>query len=128
MCSDAHQCRKTLNSSRLPPSGRHGNTSGCNLEFKKIPALLCRHGLGRPLALVRTTAQHRPNAEILDKEIVCIHSASIRMTGQHRQDAVIFMAIACRQSATVWTLGQHCRDEALIWKCVKHILESWLHS
>jgi len=31
----------------------------------------------------------RPNAEILDKEIACIHSASVRTTGQHRLDAVL---------------------------------------
>jgi hypothetical protein len=81
----------------LHPSRRHGNTSRHFSEFEKMPAFLRRHGVGRQLAPVRTSGQHCPKAEILDKEIACIHSASVRTTGQHRPDAIIFMAITCRQ-------------------------------
>jgi hypothetical protein len=49
---DAHQCREASNNSRLHLSGHHRNTSGHSSEFKKIPTLLCRHGLGRQLVLV----------------------------------------------------------------------------
>jgi hypothetical protein len=31
--------KKLLNSSRLHPSGHHGNTSGCSSKFEKIPAV-----------------------------------------------------------------------------------------
>jgi hypothetical protein len=125
---DAHQCREASNSSRLHPSGRHGNTFGHFSVFEKISALLYRHGLGRQLGLVRTTGQHHLDAEILDKEIVCIHSASVRTTGQYRPDAVLVMAIACKQSATIWSLGLHRPDAALIWKRVNRVMESRLHS
>jgi hypothetical protein len=105
--------KKLLNSSRLHPFGCHGNMSGCSSEFVKIPSFLCRHGVGRQLALVWMTGQHRSNAEILDKEIACIHSTSVRTPGQHHSDAVLDMAITCRQVATVRTLGQHRLDAAL---------------
>jgi len=95
--------KKLLNSSRLHPFGCHGNMSGCSSEFVKIPSFLCRHGVGRQLALVWMTGQHRSNAEILDKEIASIHSTY----------AVLDMAITCRQVATVRTLGQHRLDAAL---------------
>jgi hypothetical protein len=88
---DAHQCREALNSSRLHPSGRHGNMSESSSEFEKIPALLCKHRLGRQLAPVRTTWQHRLDAKILEKEIACIHSTSVRTTGPHRLDTVLVM-------------------------------------
>jgi len=103
------------NSSRLHPSRRQCNTSRRSSEFEKIPTFLCRHGVGRQLAPVRTSGQQRPDPEILDKEIACIHSASVQTTGQHRSDAVLVMAITCRQSATVRTLGQHFSDAILIW-------------
>jgi hypothetical protein len=79
-----------LNSSRLHPSRRHGNTSGHTSGFKKIPAFLHKHGMGRQLAPVRTLGQHRPDAKILDNEIACNHSTSVRMIGQHRPDAVLY--------------------------------------
>jgi hypothetical protein len=100
MRPNAHQCQKLLNSSSVHLFGCHGNTS---LEFEKIPVFLCRHGLGRQLASVRTTGQHCPDV-VLDKEITC------------------------RQFATIQTLGQHRLDAALIWKRVKRIIERWLHS
>jgi hypothetical protein len=127
MRPSAHQCREALNSSRLHPSGHHGNTSGLSSEFEKIPALLSKHGLGRQLPPVQTPRQHRPDTEILDKEIACIHYASVQMTGQYRLDMVLVMIITCIQNVTVRTLGQHRPDVALIWKHVKHIMESWLH-
>jgi len=127
MHPNAFQCREASNSSRLYPSRRHGNTSGRSLKFKKIPALLWRHGVGRHLALVRMLGQHRPNAKIFDKEIVCIHFAFVQTTGQYCPDAVLDMTITCRQRATVWTLGQHYPDATLIWKRLKHFLESRLH-
>jgi hypothetical protein len=74
-----------MNSSRLHPSKRHGNMSGRSSEFEKI-AFLHRHGVGRQLALVQLSGQHRPDAEILDKEIACIHSAFVRTTRQHHSD------------------------------------------
>jgi len=80
----------------LHSSGRHGNTFRRSSEFEKISAL-CKHELGRQLAPVRTTRQHRSDAEILGKEIAFIHSASVRTTWQHRPDAVLVMAITCRQ-------------------------------
>jgi len=128
MLPDTHQCREASNSSRLHQSGRHGNTSGRFSEFEKIPSFLCRHGVGRQLAPVRTTGQHCPDVEILYKEIACIHYASIRTIGQHRSDAVLVTTITRRQSATVRTLGQHHPDVSLIWKRVKRIIESRLHS
>jgi len=127
MRPSAHQCREALNSSRLHPFGRHGNTSRHSSEFEKIPSFLCRHGVGRQLAPIQMTRTHHSNAEILDKEIACIHSASVQTTGQHRPNAVLVMAITCRQSATVRTLGQHRPNMAFIWKLVKHIMESQLH-
>jgi hypothetical protein len=75
---DTHQGREASNSRRLHPSGRHGHTSGCSSKFKKIPTILCRHGLGRQLAFAWTSGQHRLEAEILDNEIACRHSASFR--------------------------------------------------
>jgi hypothetical protein len=95
---------KMPNNSKLHPSERHDNTFGPTLEFEKIPAFLYPHEVGRQLALVRTLGQHRPNTEILDKEIACIHSAFIRMSRQHCP-----MAIMCRQSATIRTLGNTIR-------------------
>jgi hypothetical protein len=59
MRPDAHQCREASNSSNLHPFERHGNTSGHSSEFKKIPTLLCKHGLGRQLAPVRTVLDDR---------------------------------------------------------------------
>jgi hypothetical protein len=60
---------KLLNSSRLHPSGRHGNTSGCSSEFEKIPAFLCRHGLERHSASIQTTGQHHLDAKSLIRKI-----------------------------------------------------------
>jgi hypothetical protein len=88
-CVHTPICVKKPNSSRLHSSGSHGNTFGRTLGFKKIPAFLHRHGVGRQLAPVRTSGQHRLDAEILDKEIACIYSASVRTTGQHCPDAVL---------------------------------------
>jgi hypothetical protein len=63
--------------------------SGPTLEFKKIPALLHRLGVGRQLAPVRTLGQHHPDTEILDNKIVCILFASFRTLGKHRPDVVL---------------------------------------
>jgi hypothetical protein len=41
---------------------------------------------------------------------------------------VLIMEIACSRSATVWTLGKHLPDVALIWYCVKRVKESQLRS
>jgi len=65
MHSDAYQCLEDLNSSRLRPSGRHGNTSGCTLEFE-------------------TLGQHRPDVVLIMK-ITWSRVATVRMQGQHRQ-------------------------------------------
>jgi hypothetical protein len=89
MRPDAHQHGEASNSSRLHLFGRHGNTFGQSSKFKKILAFLRKHRVGRQLAPIRTLRKHSLNAEILDKEIACIHSTSIRMTGQHRPDAVL---------------------------------------
>jgi hypothetical protein len=94
---------KLLNSSSVHPFGHHRNTSRRPSEFEKIPVFLCRHGLGRQLA-------------------------SVQMTRQHRLDAVLDKEITCRQLATVRTLGQHRPDVALIWKRVKRVMERRLHS
>jgi hypothetical protein len=96
--------KKLLNSSRVYPSGRHGNMSRRSLEFEKIPAFLCTHGLGRHLAPVRTNGQHCLD-EILDKETACIQSASVRTPWQHCPDTILDKTITCRQFATVQTLG-----------------------
>jgi hypothetical protein len=77
---------KLRNSCKLHPSGRSS-------EFEKVPAFLCRHGVGRELTPVQTTGQYRPDAEILNKEIAFIQSASIQTLGQHRPDAVLDKAI-----------------------------------
>jgi hypothetical protein len=45
---------KLLNSSRLHPFGRHGNTPGCSSGFEKIPVFICKHGLGRQHAPIQT--------------------------------------------------------------------------
>jgi hypothetical protein len=127
MRSDAHQCREASNSSRLHPSRRHGNTFGHSLEFEKIPTFLYRHEVGRQLVPIQRIGQHCPNVEILDKEIACIHSAWVRMTGQHHPDVVFAMAITCKKSASIRTLGQHRPDAALILKLVKRVIESRLH-
>jgi hypothetical protein len=83
--------------------------------------------LRRQLAPVWMSGQHRSDADILDKEITCIHFTFIQTTRQHRPDAVLVMAITYRQSATVRTLRQHRPDVALIWKRMKRVIESQLH-
>jgi hypothetical protein len=118
---------KLLNNSRLHSSGSHGNTSGLSSEFEKISVFLCRQGVGRQLAPIQMTRQHRLD-EILDKEIVCIQSASVRTLGKHRPNAVLDKAIMCRQVAAVQVLGQHRLDATLIWKRVKRVMERQLHS
>jgi len=59
MGSNAHQCLKVSNSSRLHPSGR-------SLEFEKKSDFLLRHIYGKIAAFVWKTGQHRPDA-ILNK-------------------------------------------------------------
>jgi hypothetical protein len=118
---------KLLNSSRLHPFGRHGNTSGCSSEFEKILVFLCRYGLGRKHAFDRTTGQHCPDA-VLDKEIICRQFATVRTSGPHRLDAVLDKEITYRQFATVRTLGQQRLDAALKWKRMKCVMERRLHS
>jgi hypothetical protein len=80
---------KKPNSSRLHTSGRHGNTSRRTSKSEKIPTFLCRYGVGRQLEPVRTSRQRRLDAEFLDKEIACIHSASVQKIDQHRPDAIL---------------------------------------
>jgi hypothetical protein len=60
------------NSSKLHLSRRHGNMSGRSSGFEKIPIFIHIHKVRRQVAPVQTPGQHRPNAEILDKEITCI--------------------------------------------------------
>jgi hypothetical protein len=127
MRPDAHKCQEASNSSKLHPSRCHGNMSERSSEFKKILAFLRRHRVGRQLAPVWMSGQHRSDADILDKEITCIHFTFIQTTRQHRPDAVLVMAITYRQSATVRTLRQHRPDVALIWKRMKRVIESQLH-
>jgi len=62
----AHQCLEDSNSSRLHPSGRHGNTSGHSSEFNKKSDFLLRYIYGKTTASVQTTRQHRPDV-VLDK-------------------------------------------------------------
>jgi hypothetical protein len=88
MRPDTHQCREASDSSRLHPSGHHGNTFGHFLEFKKIPVFLCRHGLGRQPASIQKVGQHHQD-EVLDKEITCRQFATILMLGQHRLDVAL---------------------------------------
>jgi hypothetical protein len=45
--------------------------------------------VGRQLAPVQTLGQHRPDVEILYKEIACILSTSVWTIGQYRPDAVL---------------------------------------
>jgi hypothetical protein len=71
---------KKPNNSRLLPSERHGNMSRCSSEFEKFLAFLRRHRVGRQLAPVQTAGQHCLDAEIIDKEIVCILSAFVKTT------------------------------------------------
>jgi hypothetical protein len=77
MHPDAHISVKEPNSLRLHPPGCHDNTSRRTSGFKKIPAFLHRHRVGRQLAPVQTLGQHRSDTKILNKEIACIHSASV---------------------------------------------------
>jgi hypothetical protein len=93
---------KLLNSSRLHPFGRHDNTYGRYSEFKNIPVFLCRHGLGRQLASVRTTRQHCPD-EVLDKEMMCRQFANVRTPRQHSPDVILDKEMTCRQFATIRT-------------------------
>jgi hypothetical protein len=41
---------------------------------------------------------------------------------------VLIMEIMCSRSATIWTLGQQRPDAALLWYCMKRIMESRLHN
>jgi hypothetical protein len=77
---DAHKCReaKQFKNASVQTSWQHIRT---HFRDREDSAFLHRHRVGRQLAIVRTLGQHRPNAEILDKEIACIHSASVRMSG-----------------------------------------------
>jgi hypothetical protein len=110
------------------PFGRPSDVFGRSLEFKKIPAFLCRHGVGRQLAPVQTTGKHRPDTEILDKEITCIQSTFVWTSGKHRLDTVLSKAITFKQVTTVRNLGQHRLNVALIWKRVKCVIERKLYS
>jgi len=93
--SNSKKSDPKIPSGRPTVSRRHGNTSEHTSEFKKILAFLRRHGVGRQLAPVRTLGQYRRDAEILDKEIACIHciSQDDRATPFERGPV---MAITCR--------------------------------
>jgi hypothetical protein len=99
MRSDAHQCLEDSNSSRLHPSGRHGNMSGRSSKFHNTSWQHVRHIYGKTAASVWTTGQHRP-------------------------DTVLIMVITCHRSVTVRTIRQHHPDMALIWNRVEYVMES----
>lgn len=44
------------------------------------------------------------------------------------QMPVLIMKITCRRCTTIRTLGQHRPEAVLIWYCMKHVMESRLHS
>jgi hypothetical protein len=79
MPPDAHQCLEDSNSSRLHPSGRHGNTSKHSLEFDKKSNFLFRRRYEKTAASIRTTRQRRPDA-ILDK---ARHGEELQPSGSH---------------------------------------------
>jgi len=126
MHTNAHRCREVSNSLSLHPSKCHGNTSGRFSEFEKILAFLRKQEVGRQLAPIRTSGQHCPNTNILDREIAC--TLCIHLDNRTTLSGCgLVMAITCRQSATILTLRQHHLDAVLIWKRVKHIMKSQLH-
>jgi len=101
------------NSSRLHPFRRHGNTSRHTLEFEKIPAFVCRHGVGRQLAPIWMLGKHRPNAEILDKEIVYVHFVSVRTLWQHRPDVALIWKCEIRDRLTLDLLSLYIEASRL---------------
>jgi len=66
MRPDAHQCPEVSNRSRLHPSGCCGNVSVRSSEFNKKSDFLLKQRYGKTAASVRMTGQHRSDA-ILDK-------------------------------------------------------------
>jgi len=48
--------------------------------------------------------------------------------GSLHRTSVLIMEIACSRSATVWTLGRHRSNVALIWYCMKRVVEYRLHN
>jgi hypothetical protein len=79
MHSNTHQHLEDSNSSRLYLSGRCSNASGRSSEFDKKPNFLHRHKYGKKAASVRMTGQHRPDA-ILDK---ARHGEELQSSGRH---------------------------------------------
>jgi hypothetical protein len=134
MRPDTHQCLEDSNNLRLHPSGCHGNTFECSLEFDKKSDFLHRHRYGKKTASVQTTGQHHLDA-ILDKarrgeelQPSGRQSNTVRTLEQHCPDVVLIMVITCSISAIVRMLGQHRPDTALIWNRLERVMESWLHN
>jgi hypothetical protein len=124
---DAHQCPEVLNYSSLHPSGRLSNAYERLSVFNKKSVFLLRHRYGKTVASVQTSSLHRPDA-ILDKGRRGEELQSSERHGNTIRMPVLIMKITCSRSATVRTLGQHCLDAALIWYCVKRVMENRLHN
>jgi len=127
MHPNAHQCPEVLNCSKLHPSGRLSNASGRSSVFGKKSDFLLRHRYEKTVASVRMSGLHHPDA-ILDKASRGEELQPSGRQGNTVQTPVLIMEFTCSRSATVQTLGQHCLDAALIWYCVKCVMESRLYS
>jgi hypothetical protein len=60
---------RRFESSRLHPSGHHGNTSGRSSEFDKESNFLHKHIYGKTAASVRTTWQHRSDVTLIRQDV-----------------------------------------------------------
>jgi hypothetical protein len=121
--SHASECpsvSRSFNCSKLHPSGRSS-------VFGKKSDFLLRHRYEKTVASVRMSGLHHPDA-ILDKASRGEELQPSGRQGNTVQTPVLIMEFTCSRSATVQTLGQHCLDAALIWYCVKCVMESRLYS
>jgi hypothetical protein len=78
MPSDAHQYQEASEQFKVASVRTSWQHIWMLFKIREDSSCLCRHELGRQLAPVRTTWQHHPDAEILDKEITCIHIVSVQ--------------------------------------------------
>jgi hypothetical protein len=98
-----------------------------------------RHSYGKTAATVRTMSSirqvvhskfnrpdislHGPDDQASYMEIACTSSTVRTSAFRVRTLQSLIMVIMCGRSATVWTLGQHCPDAALLWKAFSATLE-----
>jgi hypothetical protein len=119
MCPDAHQCLEDSNNSKLHLSGRNGNTSARSSEFDKKSDFLHRHRYGKQL---------HPSGQ---QGNTVLTLSLIRQDMEENCNRLDIRATPCGRGPYYGIyMQQKCNhlDAALIWYCVKRVMESQLHS